>query len=111
MYHIPSGIVVSCQLERSQIQNRERALKMVKAALYEKEVEKRNKAKDEMNSVKKDIEWGSQIRSYVMHPYQLVKDHRTDHETNQVDDVMNGSLDPFIMSYLKSTLPEEKPAT
>ncbi|MBX2989184.1 MAG: peptide chain release factor 2 [Bdellovibrionaceae bacterium] len=109
MYHLPTGIVVSCQTERSQIQNRERALKMLKAALYEKEVEKRNKAKDEMNAVKKDIEWGSQIRSYVMHPYQMVKDHRTDHETNQVDDVMNGDLDPFIMAYLKSTVTEAAP--
>lgn len=111
MYHLPSGIVVSCQLERSQIQNRERALKMLKAALYEKEVEKRNKARDEMNSVKKDIEWGSQIRSYVMQPYQLVKDHRTDFESNQIGDVMDGDIDPFIMSYLKSTLPAEKSAT
>lgn len=104
MYHLPSGIIVSCQLERSQIQNRERALKMLKAALYEREVEKRNKAKDEMNSQKKDIEWGSQIRSYVMHPYQLVKDHRTDFETNQIQDVMDGDLDGFVMAYLKSTL-------
>src|SRR5262249_34864077 len=111
MYHLPSGVIVSCQTERSQIQNRERALKMLKAALYEKEVEKRNKAKDEMNATKKDIEWGSQIRSYVVHPYQMVKDHRTDHESNQIQDVMDGDLDPFIMSYLKSTLVQEKPAT
>lgn len=104
MYHIPSGIVVSCQTERSQIQNRERSMKMLKAALYEKEVEKRNKEKDAMNSQKKDIEWGSQIRSYVMHPYQLIKDHRTDCETNQVEDVMNGKIDPFIMAYLKSSV-------
>ncbi|MGZ3743520.1 MAG: peptide chain release factor 2 [Pseudobdellovibrionaceae bacterium] len=102
MYHIPSGIVVSCQVQRSQIQNREKALKMLKAALYEKEIEKRNAEKDAMNSVKKANEWGSQIRSYVMHPYQLVKDHRTDFETNQVDDVMDGELDDFIMAYLKS---------
>jgi peptide chain release factor 2 len=102
MYHLPSGIVVSCQVQRSQIQNREKALKMLKAALYEKEVEKRNAEKDAMNSVKKANEWGSQIRSYVMHPYQLVKDHRTDFETNQVEDIMNGELDNFIMAYLKS---------
>ena len=101
MYHLPSGIIVSCQTERSQIQNRERALKMLKARLYEAEVEKRNKAKDEMNSQKKANEWGSQIRSYVMHPYQLVKDHRTGFETNQVQDVMDGDLDGFIMAYLK----------
>lgn len=111
MYHLPSGIIVACQTERSQIQNRERALKMLKAALYEKEVEKRNKAKDEMNAVKKDIEWGSQIRSYVFHPYQMVKDHRTDHETNQVDDVMGGEITPFIMAFLKQSLNEAAPAT
>lgn len=102
MYHLPSGIIVSCQTQRSQIQNREKALKMLKAALYEKEIEKRNAEKDAMNSQKKANEWGSQIRSYVMHPYQLVKDHRTDFETNQVDDIMDGELDGFIMSYLKT---------
>ncbi len=101
MHHIPTGIVVQCQMERSQIQNREKALKMLKAALYEKEVEKRNAEKDAMNATKKANEWGSQIRSYVMHPYQMVKDHRTDFETNQVQDVMDGELDGFIMSYLK----------
>lgn len=111
MTHLPTGIIVSCQLERSQIQNREKALKMLKARLYEIEIEKRNAAKDAMNSVKKANEWGSQIRSYVMHPYQMVKDHRTDFETNQVDDVMDGELDGFIMAYLKSLLQqEEKPA-
>lgn len=107
MYHLPSGIVVSCQNQRSQIQNREKALKMLKAALYEKEVEERNRLKDVMNSVKKANEWGSQIRSYVMHPYQMVKDHRTDFETNQVGDVMDGDLQGFIMSYLKSTMVSE----
>lgn len=110
MYHLPSGIIVSCQTQRSQIQNRERALKMLKAALYEKEIEKRNKEKDAMNSSKKDIEWGSQIRSYVMHPYQMVKDHRTDHETSQVQDVMDGDVEPFIMSYLKTTVADGTPA-
>ncbi len=104
MRHLPSGIVVSCQTQRSQIQNREKALKMLKAALYEKEIEKRNREKDEMNSLKKANEWGSQIRSYVMHPYQMVKDHRTTHQTNQVNDVMDGDLDSFIMSYLKAQL-------
>ncbi|MCE3010425.1 MAG: peptide chain release factor 2 [Proteobacteria bacterium] len=104
MRHLPSGIVVSCQIERSQIQNREKALKMLKAALYEKEVEARNKKKLEMESGKKANEWGSQIRSYVMHPYQMVKDHRTAHETNQVGEVMDGDLDPFIMAYLKASL-------
>lgn len=110
MYHIPTGIVVSCQIERSQIQNREKALKMLKAKLYEKELEKRNAEKDAMNSVKKANEWGSQIRSYVMHPYQMVKDHRTDFETNQVNDVMDGDIDDFIMAYLKSQITAGTPA-
>lgn len=107
MTHIPTGIIVSCQMERSQIQNREKALKMLKARLYEVEVEKRNAEKDAMNAQKKANEWGSQIRSYVMHPYQMVKDHRTDFETNQVDDVMDGDMQDFIMAYLKSTLQSE----
>lgn len=102
MRHKPSGIVVSCQTQRSQIQNREKALKMLKAALYEKEIEKRNKEKDEMNATKKANEWGSQIRSYVMHPYQMVKDHRTGHTTSQVSDIMDGYMSEFIMSYLKA---------
>jgi len=104
MRHKPSGIVVSCQTQRSQIQNREKAMKMLKAALYEKEIEKRNKEKDEKNALKKANEWGSQIRSYVMHPYQLVKDHRTGYHTNQVNDVMDGHLEELIMAYLKAQL-------
>jgi len=104
MRHKPSGIVVSCQTQRSQIQNREKAMKMLKAALYEKEVEKRNQEKDALNSTKKANEWGSQIRSYVMHPYQMVKDHRTGFSTSQVNDVMDGYLNEFIMSYLKAQI-------
>ncbi len=104
MRHKPSGVVVACQTQRSQIQNREKAMKMLKAALYEKEIEKRNREKDELNSQKKANEWGSQIRSYVMHPYQMVKDHRTGHVTNQVHNVMDGDFDTFIMSYLKAQL-------
>lgn len=104
MRHKPSGIVVSSQTQRSQIQNRDKAMKMLKAALYEKEIEKKNKEKDEMNAQKKANEWGSQIRSYVMHPYQMVKDHRTAYQTNQVNGVMDGELDDFIMSYLKAQL-------
>jgi peptide chain release factor 2 len=107
MTHIPTGIVVQCQNQRSQIENRAAALKMIKAALYEKEVEERNKKKDAMESQKMANEWGSQIRSYVMHPYHMIKDHRTDHETSQVQDVMDGELDDFIMAYLKSTLKVE----
>lgn len=101
MRHLPSGIVVACQNERSQHANRDRALKMLKAALYEKEVERKNAEKDALNSTKKENSWGSQIRSYVMHPYQLVKDHRTQFETSQVQSVMDGDLDGFIYSYLK----------
>ncbi|MBN8542237.1 MAG: peptide chain release factor 2 [Deltaproteobacteria bacterium] len=106
MTHLPTGIVVQCQNERSQHSNRDRAIKMLKAAMYEREVEARNKAKDEMNSVKKAVEWGSQIRSYVMHPYQLVKDHRTQFETSQVQTVMDGSIDDFIYAYLKNPVNE-----
>ncbi len=102
MYHLPTNIVVQCQSERSQIQNREKAMKMLKAALYEKELEERNQKKQEMEAGKKANEWGSQIRSYVMHPYQMVKDHRTTFETNQVQDVMDGDLDGFILSYLRA---------
>lgn len=109
MTHMPTGIVVQCQSERSQIQNRERAIKMLKAALYEREVEARNKAKEAMESQKMANEWGSQIRSYVMHPYHMVKDHRTDFETSQVDDVMDGEIDGFIMSYLKSQMVTSSP--
>ncbi|MEQ1876308.1 MAG: peptide chain release factor 2 [Bdellovibrionia bacterium] len=101
MTHIPTNIVVQCQSQRSQLQNREKALKMMKAALYEREIEERNKEKDKMNSTKKAVEWGSQIRSYVLHPYQLVKDHRTGHETSQSADVLDGELDGFIISFLK----------
>lgn len=102
MTHMPTGIVVQCQNQRSQVENRAKALKMLKAALYEREIEERNKLKDAMNSQKKANEWGSQIRSYVMHPYQMVKDHRTQHETSQVQSVMDGDLDDFIVAYLKT---------
>ena len=105
--HAPSGIVVQCQNQRSQHANRDTAMKMLKAALYEKEIEERNKEKDEMNSQKKANEWGSQIRSYVMHPYHMVKDHRTSQETSQVQDVMDGNLNDFIFSYLKFMKEEE----
>ena len=100
--HLPSGIIVQCQNQRSQHANRDKAMKMLKAALYEREIENRNKLKDEANSTKKAVEWGSQIRSYVMHPYQLVKDHRTDHESSQVQKIMDGDIDDFIYAYLKA---------
>jgi len=100
--HIPTGIVVVCQQDRSQLGNRERAMEMLKSRLYEMELRKRNEAKDAVNSTKKKIEWGSQIRSYVFHPYKMIKDHRTDFETGNVQPVMDGELDGFIKAYLMS---------
>lgn len=109
MTHIPTGIVVQCQSQRSQHSNRDKALKMLKAALYEREIEIRNKEKENVEAGKKANEWGSQIRSYVMHPYQLVKDHRTNHETSQVHDIMDGHVDEFIMAYLKAQIVKAAP--
>jgi len=100
--HIPTGIVVVCQQDRSQLGNRERAMEMLKSRLFELELRKRNEAKDAVNSTKKKIEWGSQIRSYVFHPYKMIKDHRTDYETGNVQPVMDGELDGFIKAYLMS---------
>jgi len=100
--HLPTGIVVVCQNERSQYQNKQTALKILKARLYEKEREKQEQELlKHYGSEKKKIEWGSQIRSYVMHPYTLVKDHRTEYETGNVQAVMDGNLDEFIEAYLK----------
>lgn len=107
MTHIPTGIIVQCQSQRSQHANRDKAMKMLKAALYEREMAARNKKKEEMESSKKAAEWGSQIRSYVFQPYQLVKDHRTTHETSQVNTVMDGKIDEFIEAYLKMNVSKE----
>ena len=98
--HVPSGIIVACQQERSQFQNRERALKMLKSQLYQRRKEEEEAKRDAVNSTKKKIEWGSQIRSYVFQPYNMVKDHRTDIETSNVQGVMDGDLDDFIKGYL-----------
>ncbi len=98
--HIPTGIVVVCQVERTQGGNKERAMKMLKSQLYELELRKRNEAKQAMESSKKKIEWGSQIRSYVLHPYKLVKDNRTDYETSDTQAVLDGEIDEFIKAYL-----------
>jgi peptide chain release factor 2 len=100
--HLPTGIVVVCQQDRSQLGNRERAMEMLKSRLYELELRKRNEMKDAVNSSKKKIEWGSQIRSYVFHPYKMIKDHRTDYEVGNVGPVMDGELDGFIKAYLMS---------
>ena len=102
MTHIPTGIVVQCQNERSQHQNRAVAMKMLKARLYEVEMEKRMAQKEKVEANKKDIAWGSQIRSYVLQPYQMVKDHRTNYESSQTQDVLDGNLDEFIRRYLLS---------
>jgi peptide chain release factor 2 len=100
--HIPTGITVVCQTERTQLGNREKAMQMLKSRLYEEEMRKRNELKDAANAGKKKIEWGSQIRSYVFHPYKMIKDHRTDYETGNVQAVMDGDLDGFIKAYLMS---------
>jgi peptide chain release factor 2 len=98
--HAPSGIVVECQETRSQGQNREKAIKMLKSQLYEIELRKKKEKLMEIESTKKKIEWGSQIRSYVMHPYKMIKDHRTNTETSNVQSVMDGNIDMFIKAFL-----------
>ncbi len=98
--HIPSGVVVACQEERSQFQNRERAMKMLKSRLYQIRKEEEEARLAVIEGTKKKIEWGSQIRSYVFHPYNMVKDHRTEEETSDTQGVMDGELDKFIKSYL-----------
>ena len=98
--HIPSGIIVECQQARSQGENRELAMKMLKSRLHEEELRKQEAAKNATNSSKKKIEWGSQIRSYVLHPYKMIKDHRTDYEVGNVQPVLDGELDGFIKAYL-----------
>ena len=101
MTHIPTGIVVQCQSERSQIQNREQCLKLLRAKLFELELEKQAELKEQLGGTYQAIEWGSQIRSYVFHPYNMVKDHRTSVETGNVQAVMDGNLDQFMEGFLK----------
>lgn len=98
--HKPTGIVVVCQMGRSQLANKDYAMKMLKSRLYQLELEKRNAARADIEASKKKIEWGSQIRNYVFHPYKLVKDARTGYETSDIQSVMDGNLDEFIKAYL-----------
>ena len=102
--HIPTGIVVASQAQRSQIQNRETAMNMLRAKLYQKQVEEQEKKLAEIRGEQKEIGWGSQIRSYVFHPYSMVKDHRTNTETGNVQAVMDGDIDQFIDTYLRSRI-------
>ena len=102
--HLPTGVVVTCQSERSQIKNRESAMKMLKAKLYQREIERQEQELLEIRGEQKEIGWGSQIRSYVFHPYSMVKDHRTNTESGNVQAVMDGDLDQFIDAYLRSRI-------
>ena len=102
--HIPSGIIVACQNERSQGQNRETALRIIKARLIQIQEEERQKHIEDLRGAHVEAGWGNQIRSYVLHPYQMVKDHRTDYETGNIQAVLDGSLDPFMEAYLRHTL-------
>ncbi len=108
--HIPTGIIVACQTQRSQHANRDTAMKMLKSKLYELELQKRKAAVDAHNATKQDNSWGSQIRSYVMQPYRLVKDHRTDYESFQPDDVLDGALEDFSEAFLIKGAANDKPA-
>ncbi|MFF2092628.1 peptide chain release factor 2 [Paenibacillus sp. NPDC058174] len=105
--HIPSGIVVACQQERSQIQNRERAMNMLRSKLYERKIEEQRQHLAEIRGEQSDIAWGSQIRSYVFHPYSMVKDHRTEVETGNVGAVMDGDINAFIDGYLRHQIRKE----
>lgn len=106
--HIPTGIVTASQTQRSQHQNRDNAMKLLRSALYEREMEKRRAALTAIENTKTDISFGHQIRSYVLHPYKLVKDHRTDYESHSPDDVLDGKLDEFINEYLAHSKEAQK---
>lgn len=106
MTHLPTNTIVTCQSERSQIKNREKAMKMLKGKLYQQELEKQQQEIENIRGEQKSIEWGSQIRSYVFHPYTMVKDHRTSLDIGNAQGVLNGDLDPLIDAYLRSLMNE-----
>jgi peptide chain release factor 2 len=106
--HKPSGIQISCSETRSQHDNRERAMQMLRSQLYEIELQKRQEARQNIEAGKKKIEWGSQIRNYVMQPYKLIKDVRSGYETSAIDDVLNGDLNAFLKAYLMLNQNDEK---
>jgi peptide chain release factor 2 len=108
--HLPTGIVVQCQNERSQHKNKAMAMKYLKSRLYERELQLKNEKISEENKLKKDIAWGSQIRSYVLHPYKMVKDHRTNLENSNANKVLDGDIDEFIQAYLMYTTNHSSPA-
>ncbi|HEY0556613.1 MAG TPA: peptide chain release factor-like protein, partial [Thermoanaerobaculia bacterium] len=108
MTHLPTGIVVSCQNERSQIKNRAMAMKVLRSRLYDRELQKRKAEQAEREGKKMDNAWGSQIRSYVLQPYRMVKDHRTGVSVGDADGVLDGNVDPFIEGYLKGQMAADK---
>jgi peptide chain release factor 2 len=109
--HLPTGIVVQCQNERSQHKNKGMAMKYLKSRLYERELQEKNERISEENKLKKDIAWGSQIRSYILHPYKMVKDHRTNLEIGNASKVLDGDIDEFIQAYLMNANINQSPAT
>ena len=102
--HIPTGIVVQCQNQRSQLKNKNIALKILNSKLYQQKIDKLNNEKNILNNTKTEISWGNQIRSYVFHPYNLIKDHRTSYQTSNINDVLNGNLNQFIRKYLLNNI-------